>query len=80
MIEKKAEEEKELAAKLPEGNPIFVQLTKNEKIDLAAIEPSALTPYDRKKLSEKLRRRMNQAAKDMDFELAALLRDTISEL
>ncbi len=80
MIEKKAAEEAEAANDPNFGDSIIVQLTKNEQIDLNKIEAAALTPYDRKKLAEKLRRRMGQAAKDMDFELAALLRDKIKEL
>lgn len=59
---------------------LVVQLTKNEQIDISKITASAMTPHDKKQLSAKLRRRMNQAAKDMDFELAALLRDKLSEL
>jgi excinuclease UvrABC helicase subunit UvrB len=39
-----------------------------------------LTPLDRKKLAAKLRRRMSQAAKDLDYELAAILRDHIYRL
>jgi len=80
MIEKKAEEEADESDYTAGTEPIIVQLTKNEQIDLNRIEAAALTPYDRKKLAEKLRRRMGQAAKDMDFELAALLRDKIKEL
>jgi excinuclease ABC subunit B len=85
MIEKKADADERGTDKRgnrgkKSPNSIIVQLTKNEQIDLAKIDPSALTPYDRKKLAERLRRRMNQAAKDMDFELAAILRDTIRNL
>ncbi len=60
--------------------PLEVQLTKTEKIDLNQIDPTAMTPDDKKKLAAKLRRRMLNAAKDMDFELAAILRDKISQL
>ena len=34
-----------------------------------------MTPDDRVKLAAKLKRRMNIAVKDMDFELAAIIRD-----
>jgi excinuclease ABC subunit B len=64
----------------PEPQGLVVQLSKTERVDLGAIDPAALTPYDKKKLAGQLKRRMNQAAKDMDFELAAVLRDTIAKL
>ena len=60
--------------------PLIVQLTKSEQIDLNNVVAADLTPTDRKKLASKLNRRMLQAAKDMDFELAAILRDVISTL
>jgi excinuclease ABC subunit B len=59
---------------------VFVQLKKGERIDLMSIDPQALTPDDKNKLSKKLKRRMNQAVKDMDFELAAMIRDVIKNL
>jgi excinuclease ABC subunit B len=64
----------------PKEEGLVINLSKTERIDLGKIEPQALTPHDKKTLSAKLRRRMTQAAKDMDFELAALLRDTIATL
>lgn len=79
MIEKK-EDATEDGIDNTGSEPLIVQLTKNEQIDLNKINPSSLVPYDRKKLSDRLRRRMQQAAKDMDFELAAILRDKIKEL
>lgn len=57
-----------------------VELNKNEHIDLTTIDPTALTPSEKKQLILKLRRRMLQAAKAMDFELATVLRDTIATL
>ncbi len=62
------------------GSQQFVQLSKDECLDLNKINPSALTPQDAKQLSKKLTRRMRQAAREMDFELAASLRDKIQEL
>jgi excinuclease ABC subunit B len=59
---------------------LIIKLSKSEQIDLSKLEPAALTPDDRKKLATKLNRRMNTAAKDMDFELAAILRDVIKQL
>lgn len=39
-----------------------------------------LTPLEKKKMIKKVRKEMLQAAKDMDFELAAILRDKIKTL
>ncbi len=63
-----------------EEQKIIVSLNKGEQIDLLKIDPNALTPDDKLKLSKKLQRRMNQAVKDMDFELAAIIRDIVAEL
>ena len=51
-----------------------------EKFLVDNISPEELTPYDRKRLAERLRRRMKQAANEMDFELAAAIRDVVSQL
>lgn len=59
---------------------MVVQLKKGEQIDLLKIKPEEMTPDDKIKLSTKLKRRMNIAAKDMDFELAAIIRDIIKSL
>lgn len=63
-----------------EEKGLKIKLSKKEAIDLASIDPEALTPDQKKQLAAKLRRRMLQAAKDLDFELATLLRDTIAKL
>lgn len=60
--------------------PLVIQLSKREAVDLHAVDPSAYTPHDKKVLAQKLNRRMKQAANDMDFELAAIIRDTIEKL
>ncbi|MBD3250509.1 MAG: excinuclease ABC subunit B [Candidatus Pacebacteria bacterium] len=60
--------------------PLIIQVSKNEKIDLSAVNPKALTPEDRVRLTKKLTRRMRQAARDLDYELAAILRDKIEEI
>lgn len=57
-----------------------VQIDKKTKIDLNAIHSDDLMPNDRNKLIKQLTRRMNEAAKDWNFELAAKLRDSISKL
>jgi excinuclease ABC subunit B len=58
----------------------LIQLAKGEFFDLNALDIEALTPDDKKKLSAKLKRRMRLAANEMDFELAAELRDVVKEL
>ncbi|GIK83613.1 MAG: excinuclease ABC subunit B [Patescibacteria group bacterium] len=63
-----------------EDSKLVVSLNKGEQIDLLKIDSNALTPDDKIKLTKKLQRRMNQAVKDMDFELAAIIRDIIREL
>lgn len=59
---------------------VTVQLKKGEQIDLNMIDPEKMTPDDKIKLSAKLKRRMNIAVKDMDFELAAIIRDIVKTL
>lgn len=44
------------------------------------IEISSMTPMDRKRLVKKLRKEMLVAAHDLDFELAAKIRDKIKEI
>lgn len=63
-----------------EEQKLIVSLNKGEQIDLLKIEPNALTPDDKLKLTKKLKRRMGLAVKDMDFELAAIIRDIIVDL
>lgn len=77
MVDKVAEDRKQHDI---EEKGLKIKLSKKEAIDLANIEPEALTPDQKKQLAAKLRRRMLQAAKDLDFELATLLRDTIAKL
>lgn len=60
--------------------PIVISLSKKEKIDLTRIVASDLTPDDRQKLRLKLRKAMRRAALDLDYELAALIRDKVQEL
>lgn len=49
-------------------------------INLPEIDIDSLTPMDKRKLSTRLRRSMKMAAQDLNFELAALVRDRIREL
>ncbi len=82
MIEKPPEDEAAKLAKLTqkERSALVLNLSKHEQIDLAEISPDTLTPAEVTQLIPKLRRRMKQAANDMDFELAALIRDKVQEL
>ncbi len=59
---------------------LIIQLTAKQQIDLAQINSDALTPEDRSNLTIKLTKRMHQAAREMDFELAAILRDKVREI
>jgi excinuclease ABC subunit B len=63
---------------VPKG--MLIDLSKQEQVDLSKVSADAMTPDDRRKLATKLRRRMKQAANDMDFELAAQIRDVVQEL
>lgn len=57
-----------------------IRLNKKEVINLSALDPESMTPAEKAKLIKKLNRRMKQAAVDLDFELATLLRDTVQKL
>jgi excinuclease ABC subunit B len=57
-----------------------INLNKSEQIILEDLQPNDMTPFDRKNMVKKLRRRMKQAANEMDYELAAAIRDKIGEL
>lgn len=63
-----------------ENQNMIVSLNKGEQIDLLKINADELTPDDKLKLAKKLQRRMGQAVKDMDFELAVIIRDIIKTL
>jgi len=62
--------EKEIRAKLIEGERILEDLK-------PLIEKDVLLPDEKEKLIKSLRREMQAAAKDLDFETAALIRDKI---
>lgn len=47
---------------------------------LASIDPAALTPYDKKRMTKKLEKEMKKQAEEMNFELAIRIRDKIREL
>lgn len=80
MTEKLPETENAYGTESKRTKKIIVQINKAEKIDLLALKPEELTPAERTQLAKKLRRPMTAAANAMDFELAALIRDTIRAL
>lgn len=57
-----------------------VQLSKKEAVNLDELDLDALTPADQKRFIRGLRRKMLQAARDFEFELAAKIRDKIEEI
>ena len=57
------------------AKPYIVELDKKTALDLNNFDPESYTPYERRALLPKVKRRMTKAANAMDFELAALLRD-----
>lgn len=59
---------------------LVIQLSKKDFIDLEELEPAGLTPAEKQKLLKKLDLKMRRAAADLDFELAAILRDKIQAL
>ncbi|MCA9372757.1 excinuclease ABC subunit UvrB [Candidatus Woesebacteria bacterium] len=59
---------------------ISIVLSERERLDLNAINPDDYTPDEKKKLIKQLKKEMNQAAKALDFELAAKLRDAVAIL
>lgn len=58
----------------------IVQLSKNDAFDLLTLDPEAYTPHEKKQLATRLNRRMKRAADELDFELAAALRDAVQKL
>lgn len=65
-----------------EEKPYLEIFKPKEKVSflLSEIEIDALTPMDKKRLISKLRREMKLAAQDLNFELAAEIRDKIYEI
>jgi len=60
--------------------PLIVDLSKKESIDIANLDPDELTPEDRRRLHGKIRRKMKQAANELDYELATLLRNAAEKI
>jgi excinuclease ABC subunit B len=86
LIERVAEETETLTTVNGVGKPnkvrkpLLVNLDKKLAVDVNNFDPADYTPYERKTLAGKLRRKMGAAAKEMDFELAAVIRDVIHSL
>lgn len=76
----KREKKKDEDSTRKKKGTIILQLNKRERLNLSQIEAEALTPDDKTKLSKKLRTQMKKAADEMDYELAAIIRDKIAEL
>jgi excinuclease ABC subunit B len=75
---KREPKEKEVDVKGKRG--LTVDINKKTSINIDDIDPNALLPSDREKIIKQLTRKMNEAAKDWNFEQAAKFRDTIARL
>ncbi len=75
---KREREDKNIDVKGKRG--LTVDLNKKTSINIDDLDPNALLPSDREKIIKQLTRKMNEAAKDWNFEQAAKLRDTIAKL
>lgn len=71
LIEREAKEEPTKTA---------IKLSKDTHFEPDKLDVATLTPKDKNKLIQSLTRAMNQAAKDLDFEKAAVIRDSLAPL
>ncbi len=78
--EEDADNRTETGKKSKKLKPDYIQLTKTERVDLNQIRPENMTPADKQQLSKKIRRSMLSASRDMDYELALKLRNTLTLL
>jgi len=76
MIARVKEEEQKYEVK----RKVMIPLTKEKKIDLHAIEGDSLTPAEKKQYIRALTKQMHAAAKAMNFEMAAEIRDVAKKL
>lgn len=76
LMQRKSKEEQDRDNK----RGILLKISNKEQINLMAINPEELTPGEKQSLTKKLRTQMKKAANDQDFELAAIIRDKISEI
>lgn len=77
MIEK-TDDEKNESGKYGKGKKS--KSTSNPQLEILTLDYNELTPYDQKQHLKKLRQEMRIAATNLDFELAAQLRDRIREI
>ncbi|MDO8503089.1 MAG: excinuclease ABC subunit UvrB [bacterium] len=63
-----------------EPEPLFYGIERQVVENLEELDIEDMTPQDRRKLIQKLRRAMNASAADLNFELAARFRDRICEI
>ncbi len=70
----------EKKSKAGKKRELLLKLDSKTVIDLNNVDLDEFTPYERKSLVPKVRRKMTAAAKEMDFELAAILRDLAQDL
>lgn len=83
MIEQSAAEKQTADRKRKERSQApgtIIRISKKETIDLSELTAESLTPDDVVLVTKKLKKRMKQAANDLDFELAALIRDALTTL
>jgi excinuclease ABC subunit B len=86
MITKTAEETQRSRRKRmlnheePKLEALLFTLSDGQEINITEFSPESLTPADRVALHKKLRSKMKQAADELDFELATLLRDAAQKL
>lgn len=64
----------------PEGDSLVRRLEGEEEIFSLDLDTNSLTPMDTRKLTKKLKKEMLLAAQDLNFELAAKIRDKIKEI
>lgn len=76
LMQRKSKEEQDRDNK----KGILLKISSKEQLNLMAINPEELTPGEKQSLTKKLRTQMKKAANDQDFELAAIIRDKISEI
>ncbi|MCX7955971.1 MAG: excinuclease ABC subunit UvrB [Patescibacteria group bacterium] len=62
-----------------EKNDIFSDISR-EFLNLEKIKTDSLTPYDKKKITKKLKLEMKKQAEELNFEMAIKIRDKIKEL
>jgi len=64
----------------PVLSQVIVKLSPRDSILLDKLDPSSLTPVEKGKAKTQLKRAMEQAALELDFELAAKIRDVLQTL